>query len=314
MTSTSGPGLSLMAEGAGLAYFAEVPAVICNVQRAGPSTGLPTRTSQGDLLSTCFLSHGDTRHIVLLPGNVEECFSFASQAFDLAEQLQTLIILLTDLDLAMNLQVSPAFSYKPHPLKRGKIKKAEDLDKEDFLRYKDSDGDGVSYRVLPGTPHFKAGYLTRGSGHNEGGGYSEAPEDYQKILNKLKTKWEKAKKLMPESLILKEQNESKAFVTFGKNESAVREAMDILKQEQITFNYLRIRSYPLHSDAEEFLKTQDELYIVEQNRDGQLKRLLIGEYPHLKAKMYSILKYTGQPFSAEEIVSQFKEKRGNKIT
>ena len=192
MTSTSGPGFSLMAEGAGLSYFAEIPAVICNVQRAGPSTGLPTRTAQGDLLSACFLSHGDTKHIVLLPGNVEECFSLTEKAFELAEELQTLIILLSDLNLAMNLYSSPTFSYTPSPLKRGKVRKAEELNKQDFSRYK-LEKDGVSYRILPGTPHSKAGYLTRGSGHNEQAHYSESPEDYKQILNKLKIKWEQAK-------------------------------------------------------------------------------------------------------------------------
>lgn len=311
MTSTSGPGLSLMAEGAGLAYFAEVPAVICNVQRAGPSTGLPTRTSQGDLLSACFLSHGDTRHVVLMPGNVEECFSLTQKAFELADQLQTPVILLSDLDLAMNLQTSQPFPYKTSSLKRGKILKEKDLERQDFARYQDREGDGVSPRVLPGTPHLKAGYLTRGSGHDELANYSEFPEDYQKIQNKLKTKWEKARELMPKSIILKEENTVKTFVTFGKNESAVREAIDILKKEGFHFNYLRIRSYPLHPEAEEFLKTQKEIHVVEQNRDGQLKRLLKGEYPHLKAHFQSILRYNGRPFSPQSIVDQFHQVKKN---
>ena len=305
MTSSSGPGLSLMAEGAGLAYFAEVPAVICNVQRAGPSTGLPTRTSQGDLLSACFLSHGDTRHVVLMPGNVEECFSLTKEAFDLADQLQTPVILLSDLNLAMNLQTSRPFPYKTSSLKRGKILKEKELEKQHFARYQDREGDGISSRVLPGTPHPKAGYLTRGSGHDELANYSESPEDYQKIQNKLKIKWEKARELMPKSIILKEENTAKAFVTFGKNESAVREAIDILKKEGLYFNYLRIRSYPLHPEAEEFLKIQKEIYVVEQNRDGQLKRLLKGEYPHLKTHFQSILRYNGRPFSPQSIVDQF---------
>lgn len=304
MTSTSGPGLSLMAEGAGLSYFAEIPAVICNVQRAGPSTGLPTRTAQGDLLSACFLSHGDTKHIVLLPGSVEECFSLTEKAFELAEELQTLIILLSDLDLAMNLHSSPTFSYAPSPLKRGKVRKAEELNEQDFERYK-SEKDGVSYRILPGTTHFKAGYLTRGSGHNEQARYSESPEDYKKILNKLKTKWEKAKRLMPKPVILKEASD-KTFITFGKNESAVREAIDILKKDHGDFNYMRLLSYPFPLSVEDFLKTQKEIYVVEQNRDGQLKGLLRNEYPHLRIHFHSILKYTGQPFSPQDIVFQFQ--------
>ena len=307
MTVTSGPGLSLMAEGAGLAYFAEVPALICNVQRAGPSTGLPTRTAQGDLLSACFLSHGDTRHIVLLPGSVEECFLFAREAFRLAELLQTLIIFLSDLDLAMNFESSPPFTYTPGPLQRGKILDQKDLDKGDFLRYRTSDPDAVSGRVLPGTAHPKAGYLTRGSGHDSAANYSESPEDYQDILNKLKTKWREAKKLMPKPVIVREENTSQTLVTFGKNESAVKEAIDILKEDDLTFNYLRLRSYPLHPEAEEFLKEQEEIYVVEQNRDGQLKRLLKGEYPDLNARFQSVLKYRGQPFSSEEIVAQIKK-------
>lgn len=296
-----------MAEGAGLAYFAEVPALICNVQRAGPSTGLPTRTAQGDLLSSCFLSHGDTRHVVLLPGSVEECFLFAKEAFRLAERLQTLVIFLSDLDLAMNFESCPAFTYTPEPLEKGKILSKEDLDKKDFLRYQSSDSDAVSGRVLPGTRHPKAGYLTRGSGHDKAANYSELPEDYQDILNKLKTKWQKAKELMPKPVISRGKDVQKAFVTFGKNESPIREAIDILKKDNLDFNYMRLRSYPLHPLAEEFLKEQDRVYVVEQNRDGQLKRLLKGECPDLNTHFQSVLKYTGEPFSAQEIIAQIKQ-------
>ena len=305
MTATSGPGLSLMTEGAGLGYFAEVPAVICNVQRAGPSTGLPTRTAQGDLLSSCFLSHGDTKHIVLLPGTVKECFSLCALAFDLADQLQTPVILLSDLDLAMNLESSPPIPFPKTPLKRGKILSADQLDEFHFQRYSAQFEDGVSYRVLPGADHTKSGYLTRGSGHNENADYSEEPEDYRKMQDKLKKKWNFAKSLMPKPLILEAEDSLKAFVTFGKNENAVKEAVDILEEKGIRFNLLRILSYPWHPAAEEFLKKQEEIYVVEQNRDGQLKQLLLGECPCLKGKMHSILRYDGRPFSASNITDHF---------
>ena len=322
---TSGPGLSLMAEGAGLAYFAETPLVLFNIQRAGPSTGLPTRTAQGDLLSSCFLSHGDTKHIVLLPGCAEECFSFAEAAFNLAEELQTLVIFLSDLDSALNPQAARAGAFSPGPFKRGRIKTEKDLD-DSFERYKEIGGSGVSHRILPGTPHRKAGFLTRGSGHNEKAEYSEDPEDYKNILNKLKRKWERAASLMPKPLIIpapsplsqsKEKTaakrgslcnrKKKAFVTFGKNENACLEAMAVLKEEHGDFSYMRLRSFPFPKEAEDFLQNQEEVYVAEQNRDGQLKSLLLSELPFLKAKLHSVLKYTGEPFSAEDIVSQFKE-------
>ena len=314
---TSGPGLSLMAEGAGLAYFAETPLVLFNIQRAGPSTGLPTRTAQGDLLSSGFLSHGDTKHIVLLPGCAEECFSFAEAAFNLAEELQTLVIFLSDLDSALNPQTARAAAFSPGPLKRGHIKTEKDLD-DSFERYKEIGGSGVSHRILPGTSHRKAGFLTRGSGHNEKAEYSEDPEDYENILNKLKRKWERAAALMPKPVILHASASSKkprpraaaarkAFVTFGKNESACLEALAVLKKEHGDFSYMRLRSYPFPKEAADFLKNQEEVYVAEQNRDGQLKSLLLSEMSFLKAKLHSVLKYTGEPFSAEDIVSQFKE-------
>ena len=307
MTVTSGPGLSLMSEGAGLAYFAEVPSVLCNVQRAGPSTGLPTRTQQGDLLSSCFLSHGDAQHIVLMPGNLEESFSFMKKAFDLADELQTLVIVLTDLDLGMNLQTSSLFTISKDNLKRGKVLSAKDLSAQKFYRYEDKDGDGISYRVLPGTAHPKAGYFTRGSGHNEKAEYSENADDYKNILNKLKRKWKTAQSLMP--LPITEQNHKTpyAFITFGNNENPCKEAQYLLEKENIQTHFLRIRSYPFHSSLKSFLKTYNQIFVVEQNRDGQLKKLLSGEYPEESAKLESILKYNGRPFSAEDIYNGFKE-------
>ncbi|MCY4512970.1 MAG: 2-oxoacid:acceptor oxidoreductase family protein [Bdellovibrionales bacterium] len=310
MTATSGPGLSLMAEGAGLAYFAEVPAVLCDVQRAGPSTGLPTRTQQGDLLSACFLSHGDAKHPVLIPGTVEESFSFAFKAFDLAEQTQTLVILLMDLDLGMNLHASPLFQPEKQALKRGKVLNKEDLNKRDFARYRDVDQDGVSYRALPGTAHFKAGYFTRGSGHNEKAQYTEDPKEYSFMLDKLKKKWETIKSLVPNPIIESEEDTPLAFVTFGNNENVLREVRDILKKKGIKINYMRIRSYPFSEKVGNFLKSHSHIFVVEQNREGQLKQLLNGEFPEERSKMKSILQYDGRPFFVKNVLQQLEKLTG----
>ena len=301
MTVTSGPGLSLMNEAAGLSYFSEIPAVLCNVQRAGPSTGLPTRTQQGDLLSACFLSHGDTSPIVLIPGNPEECFSLSQQAFDLAEELQTLIVLLSDLDLGMNLQISPTFKDIKTHLKRGKVLKEKDLLKKDFARYKDEDQDGVSYRTLPGTPHPEAAYLTRGSGHNEKAEYSESPEDYSNKLKKLKRKWQTAQTMMPEPIIDDSKKTSVAFVTFGNNEKAIQEVRSEWEQDGKLTNYMRVRSYPFPKSVKTFLEKHSSLLVVEQNQGAQLRTLLSKEFPFEASKLKSILQYDGRPLYPETI-------------
>ena len=305
MATTSGPGLSLMAEAAGLSYFSEVPAVLCNIQRAGPSTGLPTRTQQSDLLSSCFLSHGDSRHIVLIPGNLKECFSFMSQAFDLAEQLQTLVIVLSDLNLGMNLQTSSIFEYKKQNFKRGKLLDEKNLPK-DFARYKDIDKDGVSYRSLPGTNLGDAAYFTRGSGHNEKAEYSEDPKDYSEKLNKLKRKWDFSKSLMPEPIVEDSKKTSLAFITFGNNDEAIKEALYRLEKEGTSSNFMRIRSFPFHKNIKDFLEKHSEIFVVEQNRDGQLKQLLSMEFPNESHKLKSITQYDGLPFYSKNIEQQFK--------
>ena len=304
MTATSGPGLSLMAEGAGLSYFSETPAVICHVQRAGPSTGLPTRTQQSDLLSACFLSHGDSRHIVLMPGNPEEAFQFTALSFDVAEELQTLVIVLSDLDLGMNLKISPRFVFQDQKLKRGKVLKEEDLLKREFFPYKDEEGDGVSYRSLPGVRQSQGAYLTRGSGHNFKAEYSEKPEDYKYKLEKLGRKWKTAKKYMPASFIEEQEGADLAFITFGPNESSIQELRDFLLEKKIFSNYLRIRSFPFPNDLKPFLKAQSQIFVVEQNRDAQLKQLLSGEFPDQSHKMKSLLQYDGRPL----MFSRLKEK------
>ena len=305
MTATSGPGLSLMSEGAGLSYFAEVPLVLCNIQRLGPSTGLPTRSQQADLLSSCFLSHGDSKHIVLLPGTPEEAFYLTAQAFDLAEVLQTLIIVLSDLDLGMNLKISSVFQGSAQALKRGKILKEGIGTAVDFLPYQDKKGDGISYRFLPGTCPGKEAYLSRGSGHNIKAEYSERPEDYQWKMDKLERKWQTAKKLMPQPIISSFEESKIALVTFGPNEQSLNELRDLLKEENQPVNFIRVRSFPFPPSVGDFLKRQSKIFVVEQNKEGQLKQILSGEFPQSAPKMKSLLQYDGRPLMAHYIKRQF---------
>jgi len=311
MTSTSGPGLSLMAEGAGLSYFAEVPAVICHVQRAGPSTGLPTRTQQSDLLSVCFLSHGDSRPLVLMPANPKECFELTKLAFELAEQMQTLVIVLTDLDLGLNLRTCSYFKMpKEIVLKKQRTLKAEDLDTKDFNAYKDEEGDGVSYRTLPGIKNPKGAYFTRGSGHNERAEYSEKPEDYKYILDKLKRKWETAKNYMPAPFIEQQESALITFVSFGVNEACIQELRDyLLTTQKLASHYLRIKSFPFpDKQVLALLKTQKFIFVVEQNRDAQLKQILSGEFPKESHKMISLLQYDGRPLMFSQLKTEFESK------
>ncbi|MGB8115388.1 MAG: 2-oxoacid:acceptor oxidoreductase subunit alpha, partial [Candidatus Sulfotelmatobacter sp.] len=246
MTATAGPGISLMSEFSGLAYYAEVPGVIWDIQRVGPSTGLPTRTSQGDILSTAFLSHGDTKHIMLIPCSVAECFSMASEAFNLAEQFQTLVFVMSDLDLGMNNWMSDPFEYPTVPIKRGKVLHKEELDKlGGFARYKDLDGDGVGYRTLPGTDHPAAAYFTRGSGHNDRSGYSERPDDYENNMERLNRKFETARSFVPRPEIFKGTNAKIGIIAYGTSHWGVSESRDQLKNEYgIETDYLRLRAYP----------------------------------------------------------------------
>ena len=305
MTATSGPGLSLMAEGAGLSYFSEIPAVLCNVQRAGPSTGLPTRTQQGDLLSSCFLSHGDSRHIVLLPSHPEEAFTFTALAFELAEELQTLVIVLSDLDLGMNLRISSKFQTDSDPLKRGKVLQKMDLENRDFSAYRE-EGDGISFRTLPGIEHPKGAYLNRGSGHNEKAEYSERHQDYSWKLDKLNKKWETAKTRMPPSVIEFSSKTKLAFITFGPNTDSVKELRDYLLEKNTPSNFLRVCSFPFPKGVEGFLEQNEQIFVVEQNRTAQLKQILSGEFPEHSFKMKSILQYDGRPLMFSHIKQQFK--------
>src|SRR5882762_281104 len=259
MTATAGPGISLMSEFAGLAYYAEVPGVIWDIQRVGPSTGLPTRTSQGDMLATAFLSHGDTKHIMLIPCSAEECFTMAQDAFNLAEQFQTLIFVMSDLDLGMNNWMSDPFEYPKEPIRRGKVLSKEDLERlGGFGRYKDVDGDGVGYRTLPGTDHPAAAYFTRGSGHNERSQYSERPVDYENSMERLNRKFETARSFVPRPEIVKGHNARVGIIAYGTSHWAIIESRDQLSREyQCETDYLRLRAYPFTREVHEFIEKHE---------------------------------------------------------
>jgi 2-oxoglutarate ferredoxin oxidoreductase subunit alpha len=313
MTATSGPGISLMAEFAGLGYFAELPGVIFDIQRVGPSTGLPTRTSQADLLSVAFLSHGDTKHPVLLPANVKECFEFAGAAFDLAEQLQTPIFVLSDLDLGMNNWMSEPFQYPEKPLNRGKILTADDLKKAaEWGRYKDVDGDGIPYRTLPGTDHPKAAYFTRGSGHNERAQYSERPEDYQNLMERLARKFETARKLVPAPVTVQTGKSKAGIIAYGTSDFAVMESRDQLKKEYgVEADYLRIRAYPFAKEIREFVAAHERVYVVEQNRDAQMLSLLKLDLPADQTpKLRSVRHFNGLPIDARSVTDEIVLQEG----
>jgi 2-oxoglutarate ferredoxin oxidoreductase subunit alpha len=313
MTSTSGPGISLMAEFAGLGYFAELPGVIFDVQRTGPATGMPTRTSQADLFSVAFLSHGDTKHPILLPANVKECFDFSIAAFDLTERLQTPVFVLTDLDLGMNNWMSEPFQYPEKPLDRGKVLTAADLDRlGGFARYKDVDGDGIGWRTLPGTNHPKAAYFTRGSGHNANSGYSEKPEDYIYLMERLANKFEGARKLVPGPVAFKNGASKVGFLAYGTTDFALREALDQIDAEYgHKVDYMRIRAYPFSSEIHDFIASHERVYVVEQNRDAQMANLLRLDLPAEQiAKLRSILHYNGLPIDARTITEEFATKEG----
>ena len=310
MTATSGPGISLMAEFAGLGYFSELPGVIFDVQRVGPSTGLPTRTSQADLLSLAFLSHGDTKHVVLLPCSVKECFEMAVNAFDLTERLQTPIFVASDLDLGMNNWMSDPFEYPEKPLDRGKVLTAEDLTKlGGFARYKDVDGDGIPYRTLPGTDHPQAAYFTRGSGHNERATYSEKPEDYQYLMERLARKFETARTLVPKPQIVQNGKSKVGIIAYGTSDYAVLESRDQLKKEYgVETDYLRIRAFPFSSEIHDFIASHERVYIVEQNRDAQMMSLLKLDLPAEETtKLRSILHFNGLPIDARSVTEAFAQ-------
>src|SRR2546430_768679 len=276
MTSTSGPGISLMAEFSGLAYYAEVPVVIFDIQRIGPSTGLPTRTSQADIGFVYTLSHGDTKHLVLLPGTVEECYEFAREAFDYADRFQTPVFVLSDLDLGMNLWMTPEFKYPEKPFDRGKVLSKADLDRlaGEWARYRDVDGDGVPYRTLPGTDHPAAGYFTRGSGHDEHARYTESAEAYAANMDRLARKFETARTALPAPILDEGAHSSIGLIAFGSTHHAVVEARQHLSANGFNLDYLRVRALPLSDEVAAFVSRHDHVYVVEQNRDGQVFDLI----------------------------------------
>src|SRR5215467_13534739 len=313
MTSTSGPGISLMAEFAGLGYYAEIPGVIFDIQRVGPSTGLPTRTMQGDLLSCAFLSHGDTRHILLLPASAEECFIMAGEAFDLAEKFQTPIFVLSDLDLGMNNWMSRPFAYPEKPLDRGKVLSEDDLKKlGGFARYKDVDGDGIPYRTLPGNPHPSASYFTRGSGHNERGQYSERGDDYARNMERLARKFETARGFVPAPVPEVQGTSKIGVIAFGTTHWAATESHDQLSREYgVEVDYLRLRAYPFNQDVHDFINRHDRVYVVEQNRDAQMLQLLKLELaPERTARLRSVLHYNGLPIDARSVTDEIMAQEG----
>ena len=292
-----------MSEFLGFAYYAEIPAVLFDVQRTGPSTGMPTRTQQCDLLSCAYASHGDTKHVLLFPADPAECFYMSVQAFDLADRLQTPVMVLTDLDIGMNDWMVPELewddSYIPD---RGKVYDAEDLEKmEKFYRYLDVDGDGITYRTLPGV-HPKGAYFTRGSGHTKLGAYTEDSAEYQEVVDRLLVKWETARTMMPDTEIRYSQFNKAAILTLGSCDGACKEAMDRLKAQNVGLNYCRVKAFPFTDSVREFIDQHDVVYVVEQNRDAQLRTLLITDIEADQRKLVPLLHYDGMPINAGFVV------------
>ena len=307
MTSTAGPGVSLMAEFVGFGYYVEIPTVIFDVQRVGPSTGLPTRTAQGDILSTALLSHGDTKHPMLLPCSVTECFTMAIEAFDLAENLQTPVFVMSDLDLGMNTWMSDPFPYPTKPMARGKVLSAEQVRAMGgFERYKDVDGDGVGYRTLPGTPERMAGWFARGSGHNEKAIYSERPDVYVKNVDRLAHKFEVARDKVPGPVITESEPHEVGIIAYGTSHWAVEESLDQLRGENnIDASYCRLRAYPFNQEVHDFIRRHKRVYVVDQNRDAQMMALFRLECDADQiSRMRSVLHYDGLPVDARSITEK----------
>ena len=313
MTSTSGPGLSLMTEFAGMAYYAEVPVVLWDVQRIGPSTGLPTRTSQADLTFVNFMGHGDTQSVILLPGDVNECFEFGWRAFDLAERLQTPVYVLSDLDMGMNQWMSKPFTYPDQPLDRGKVLWEKDIEelKGNWGRYLDKDGDGIPYRTVPGNKNPMSAYFTRGTGHDENARYTEDSGIFAKNMERLKRKFEGARNLVPSPEFHTTRGATIGIVAYGSTEPAILEAMSQLNTDHgIKADFMRIRAVPFSQEVKKFIEKYDDVFVVELNREGQLNQLLTLEYPHRAVNLKSIALGDGMPASArwvrESLLAKFE--------
>jgi len=308
MTATSGPGISLMSEFVGLGYFSEIPAVIWDVQRVGPSTGLPTRTSQGDVLFAYYLGHGDTKNILLFPATVKECFEFGIQAFDLAEELQTPILIMSDLDLGMNTWMTSKFEYPKEPLKRGKVLTAEEVEAQGFYRYVDLDGDGITYRTLPGNEHPKAAYFNRGTGHNRYGVYSEKSADWEENMERLSRKFQTARTLLPSPIEESEADVKIGIIFYGSTLPAIEEARTRLQSRGLHTNALRLRALPINDEVHKFIKIHERLYVVELNRDGQMHQILTTENPDMASQLISLAHLDGLPLTADWLVDQLLKK------
>ncbi len=310
MTSTSGPGISLMTEYVGLAYYAEVPVVIWDVQRVGPATGMPTRTAQGDVLLIAFASHGDTQHIMLFPGSVNECFEFGWKAFDLAERLQTPVFVLSDLDLGMNQWMTRPFEYPDQPMDRGKILWEEDIARlnGDWGRYRDVDGDGIPYRTLPGNRNPKSAWFARGTGHDENAKYTESPEVWERMLGRIKKKFDTACALVPKPVIETMDGAEIGIIAYGSTDDAVQEARNRLAASGIPTDYLRLKAYPFSPEIEEFIRNHARTYVVELNRDGQMQQLLTLEVPERAPDLIPLAHIDGLPLTATWIVTALTAK------
>lgn len=301
MTATSGPGLSLMNEAAGFAYYAEIPSVIWDVQRVGPSTGMPTRTAQGDLMLAHYASHGDTQHPVLIPGSAKECFEFGQTCFDLAERLQTLVFVLSDLDMGMNYWMEDEFIYPTKPYDRGKVLSTDELQKvTQYERYGDPDDDGIPYRSLPGSETGIGAYLTRGSGHNRKGQYTEKSNEYQEIMDRLSKKLETARKIAP-APVTSGSGAKVGIISYGSSEGAIKEATAILDKAGLQADFLRIRALPLSQQVFDFIRTHEIVYVVDLNRDAQMLKIINIEHPEFYQKLHSVRHYDGTPITAESI-------------
>ena len=306
-TATSGPGVSLMSEFLGLAYFAEIPAVLVNVQRTGPSTGMPTRTQQGDILSCGYASHGDTKQVLLFPCNPKECFDMTADAFDLAERLQTPVIVMSDLDLGMNDHMSPPLGWDDSRIyDRGKVLDKDQLEElgDSWGRYLDVDGDGIGYRTYPGTHPTKGAYFTRGTSHDEYSKYTEESGAYEQNMQRLLQKWETARELVPApEITVNDEAAAVGMLYYGTSTDAALEAVDQLKEQGVVINTLRIKAFPFQHDVKKFIRQHDLVYVVEQNRDGQMKTLLINDFGIQPDKLASVLHYDGLPITARIISS-----------
>ncbi|MGH9892774.1 MAG: 2-oxoacid:acceptor oxidoreductase family protein, partial [bacterium] len=318
MTSTSGPGLSLMNESIGLAYFAEIPCVFFIIQRGGPSTGLPTRTQQADIQLMYYASHGDTRHVILIPHDIKSCFDLARRSFDFAERFQTPVFVMMDLDLGMNLWSSDPLKLEKAPFDRGKLLTAEQLEQwekqgKKFRRYFDYDGDGIPYRTVPGNPHRKAAYFARGSGHDADAYYSEDEKDYKETLDRLRKKFDTARTHVPKPIVEMDSGNRTGIICFGSSYEPAREARDRLKASGLKTNHLLLRALPLTDETRDFLAAHDVVYLVEQNRDAQMASIVKDEWPELGSKIVSVLIYDGLPVTTLEVVRQIRQHRDGDV-